>query len=307
MTDYELLEIDRIAKIQSINKQYDLENNAYLSFSGGKDSTVLHYLLDLALPGNKIPRVFINTGIEYEYIVDFVKQLEQKDSRIQIVNSGVNIKKMLEIEGYPFKSKEHSLKVGKWQKGSIAKSIIHYKEMSGKSKFACPKSLLYQYSDDFKIKLSDKCCYRLKKDVFHKWEKENNRTIAMTGMLSEEGGQRANIANCIITKEDKVVKFHPLLVCSTEWEEYFIEKYNIQLCKLYYPPFNFKRTGCKGCPYALDLQQVLDVMAELLPAEKRQCEKLWAPVYEEYRRIGYRLRKKGSYKQCSLFDFISQD
>lgn len=29
MTDYELLEIDRIAKIQSINKQYDLENNAY--------------------------------------------------------------------------------------------------------------------------------------------------------------------------------------------------------------------------------------------------------------------------------------
>lgn len=47
MTDYELLEIDRIAKIQSINKQYDLENNAYLSFSGGKDSKVLHYLLDL--------------------------------------------------------------------------------------------------------------------------------------------------------------------------------------------------------------------------------------------------------------------
>lgn len=74
MTDYELLEIDRIAKIQSINKQYDLENNAYLSFSGGKDSTVLHYLLDLALPGNKIPRLFINTGIEYEYIVDFVKK-----------------------------------------------------------------------------------------------------------------------------------------------------------------------------------------------------------------------------------------
>lgn len=78
MTDYELLEIDRIAKIQSINKQYDLENNAYLSFSGGKDSTVFHYLLDLALPGNKIPRLFINTGIEYEYIVDFVKNLNKK-------------------------------------------------------------------------------------------------------------------------------------------------------------------------------------------------------------------------------------
>lgn len=300
MTDYELLEIDRIAKIQSINKQYDLENNAYLSFSGGKDSTVLHYLLDLALPGNKIPRVFINTGIEYEYIVDFVKQLEQKDSRIQIVNSGVNIKKMLEIEGYPFKSKEHSLKVGEWQKGSIAKSNIYYKEMSGKSRYACPKKLLYQYERNFKLRLSDKCCYRLKKDIFRKWEKENKKHILMTGMLAEEGGQRANLINCIITKKDKVVKFHPLLVCSTDFENYFIEKYDIELCKLYYPPFNFKRTGCKGCPYSLDLQEQLDIMGKYLPEEKRQCERIWKPVYDEYRRINFRLKN-----QTTIFDFIS--
>ena len=300
MTDYELLEIDRIAKIQSINKQYDLENNAYLSFSGGKDSTVLHYLLDLALPGNKIPRLFINTGIEYEYIVDFVKKLEQKDSRIQIVNSNVNIKKMLEIEGYPFKSKEHSLKLGEWQKGSIAKSNIYYKEMSGKSRYACPKKLLYQYERNFKLRLSDKCCYRLKKDIFHKWEKENKKHILMTGMLAEEGGQRANLINCIITKKDKVVKFHPLLVCSTDFENYFIEKYDIELCNLYYPPFNFKRTGCKGCPYSLDLQEQLDIMGKYLPEEKRQCERIWKPVYDEYRRINFRLKN-----QTTIFDFIS--
>lgn len=302
MTDYELLEIDRIAKIQSINKQYDLENNAYLSFSGGKDSTVLHYLLDLALPGNKIPRVFINTGIEYEYIVDFVKQLEQKDSRIQIVNSNVNIKKMLEIEGYPFKSKEHSLKLGEWQKGSIAKSNIYYKEMSGKSRYACPKKLLYQYERNFKLRLSDKCCYRLKKDIFHKWEKENKKHILMTGMLAEEGGQRANLVNCIITKKDKVVKFHPLIVVTDEWEDWFIKTHNIELCKLYYPPFNFKRTGCKGCPYSLNLQEQLDIMGKYLPEEKRQCERIWKPVYDEYRRINFRLKN-----QTTIFDFIPQE
>jgi len=66
--DNELLLIDRIEAIKTANKKYDLEHNAYLSFSGGKDSTVLHYLLDMALPNNKIPRVFINTGIEYIYI-----------------------------------------------------------------------------------------------------------------------------------------------------------------------------------------------------------------------------------------------
>ena len=299
MTNYELLEIDRIAKIQSINKQYDLENNAYLSFSGGKDSTILHYLLDLALPGNKIPRLFINTGIEYEYIVDFVKKLEQKDSRIQIVNSNVNIKKMLEIEGYPFKSKEHSLKIGEYQKSSRTKSVVRYKEMSGKSRYGCPKCLLYQFDHNFSLKLSDKCCYRLKKDIATNFAKENKKHILMTGMLVEEGGQRANI-NCIVTKKDKLVKFHPLLFCSTEWEDYFIKKYNIKLCKLYYPPFNFKRTGCKGCPYALDLQEELDVMGRYLPEEKRQCERIWKPVYDEYRRINFRLKN-----QTTIFDFIS--
>lgn len=299
MTDYELLEIDRIAKIQSINKQYDLENNAYLSFSGGKDNTVFHYLLDLALPGNKIPRLFINTGIEYEYIVDFVKKLEQKDSRIQIVNSNVNIKKMLEIEGYPFKSKEHSLKIGEYQKSSRTKSVVRYKEMSGKSRYGCPKCLLYQFDHNFSLKLSDKCCYRLKKDIATNFAKENKKHILMTGMLAEEGGQRANI-NCIVTKKDKLVKFHPLLFCSTEWEDWFIKKYNIKLCKLYYPPFNFKRTGCKGCPYALDLQEELDVMGKYLPEEKRQCERIWKPVYDEYRRINFRLKN-----QTTIFDFIS--
>lgn len=289
MTDNELLEIDRIVKIQSINQQYNLEKNAYLSFSGGKDSTVLHYLLDLALPNNRIPRVYINTGIEYNYVVDFVKELAAKDSRIQIINSGVNIKKMLETEGYPFKSKEHSLKVGEWQKGSKAKFILNYLEMSGKSKYACPKSLLYQFNRSFKMKLSDKCCYRLKKDIVHKWEKMNGKTIAMTGMLAEEGGQRTNIANCIITKKDKLIRFHPLLVCSSSWEDWFIQKHDIHLCKLYYPPFDFKRTGCKGCPYALDLQHILNVMAELLPSKRKQCEAIWAPVYREYRRINYRL------------------
>lgn len=74
MTENEFLLQDRIAKIKSINELYDLENNAYVSFSGGKDSTVLHYLIDEALPGNKIPRVYLNTGIEYKSVVSFVER-----------------------------------------------------------------------------------------------------------------------------------------------------------------------------------------------------------------------------------------
>ena len=47
-----------------------------------------------------------------------------------------------------------------------------------------------------------------------------------------------------------------------------------------------------------DLQNQLETMALYLPNEKAQCEYIWKPVYEEYRRIGYRL--KGS-EQGKLF------
>ena len=110
MTDeeFEFTLQDRIAKYRSINEQYDLEHNSYVSDSGGKDSRVNSALLDLALPGNKIPRVYFNTGIEYKKMLEFMKERQKHDPRIVIVNSGVNIKKMLNENGYPFKSKQHS-------------------------------------------------------------------------------------------------------------------------------------------------------------------------------------------------------
>ena len=69
---------DRIVKIQAINEQYNLEQNAYISYSGGKDSTVLHHLIDLALPNNKIPRLYANTGIEYNMMVKYVKRERER-------------------------------------------------------------------------------------------------------------------------------------------------------------------------------------------------------------------------------------
>lgn len=340
--DNEFLLQDRIDKIRAINEQYNLEDNAYISFSGGKDSTVLHYLIDLALPNNKIPRVFINTGIEYYNIVKFVKQLAEKDERFVILNSGVNIKEMLETYGYPFKSKQHShnLAIYQNQKNIIDCNDINFVRKQGKqktkiiqepycepretkyidyhipltlvrylgieettTKFRCPNILLYQFSNNFNVKCSDMCCNKLKKQPIKKWEKENNKTIALTGMRKSEGGQRASI-NCIITdKENKLIKFHPLLVINDDFENWFIINQNIKLCDLYYPPFNFERTGCKGCPFNLNLQQQLKTMKKLLPNEYKQCELIWKPVYDEYRRIGYRLKKQ---EQMNIFDFIEE-
>lgn len=75
--DNEFLLQDRIQKIQQIITQYGEENFA-MSFSGGKDSTVLSALIDMALPNNKIPRLYANTGIELNMIRDFVLELQKK-------------------------------------------------------------------------------------------------------------------------------------------------------------------------------------------------------------------------------------
>lgn len=301
--DYELTLFDRIHVIQDANAKYDLEHKGYLSFSGGKDSTVLHYLLDLALPGNRIPRVYMDTGIEYMAIAKFVKDMASKDNRFVIIKPSKPIKATLEKYGYPFKSKEHAKKVDQYWR---SKKITHYLEMyitedNGrfKTKYKCPKALLYQFTPENKLHISNLCCDKLKKEPALKWQKENNRSIVMTGIKGEEGGQRANIKGCIITdKSGNVKKFHPLLVVSEEWEERFIAENKIRLCELYYPPYNFKRTGCKGCPFALDLQNQLTTMSIYLPQEREQCEWIWKPVYEEYRRLGYRLDK---YEQMRLF------
>ena len=294
MEENEFLLFDRLEVIKKTIAKYG-EDKFYISFSGGKDSTVLHHLIDVALPDNRIPRVFINTGIEYNDIVNFVEQLAEHDGRFVIIKPSKQIKKTLEEYGYPFKSKEHSLKVSLYKNGSRSKTVLAYKNGFGdgkRSRFQCPKKLMYQFEDDFKLKISDKCCTKLKKEPVKKWELQNGKTIAITGMQKSEGGQRANLASCIITRRGEVVKFHPLLVTNEDFENWFIEKYDVKLCSLYYPPFNFERTGCKGCPFSLTLQQQLDKMQVYLPAERKQCEFIWKPVYDEYRRIGYRLKSQ---------------
>lgn len=297
MTENEFLLADRIAKIKSINEQYDLEHNGYISFSGGKDSTVLSHLIDEALPGNSIPRVFINTGIEYKLLVAFVERERERDNRVILIAPTQNIREVLEKYGYPFKSKEHSKKVYEYRHGGRGNNLKKYFRIIPAEYRTCPSKLMYQISNSFNLEISHKCCYKLKKEPIRKWEKQNKRPICITGMTKEEGGQRTTLA-CIVTdtKTGSVKRFHPLSVITKEnidFLDWYIKERNIELCELYYPPYNFLRTGCKGCPFSLTLQDQLDVMAELLPQERKQCEIIWKPVYAEYRRIGYRLKPAG--------------
>lgn len=285
---------DRIAKIKSINEQYDLENNSYIAFSGGKDSCVLSKLIDIAIPNNHIPRVFSNTGIDYLMIINHVKKLAKNDNRIVILNQTRNIKQTLIKKGYPFKSKVFSFNVDMFNRLGKCKTIRAFlgeeTTKNGnikKGQFACPNELKYIFNKNgLQFKVSHLCCKLLKKDLAKKWQEINNKKMVITGVRKSEGGSRITLS-CITNNGEK---FNPLIVVNDNWENWFIEKYNVELCKLYYPPYNFKRTGCKGCPFDLHLQQDLETMFKLLPSEYKQCLYLWKPVYDEYIKIGYRLK-----------------
>ena len=289
--------IDRLGVIRDTIGKYG-EENFYISFSGGKDSTVLSRLVDMAIPGNKIPRVFVNTGIEYNAIVKFVKEKAETDERVVIIKPSKPIKETLETYGYPFKSKEHAKKVDQWQRHHVmTKYLVAYLQDKD-SKFVCPNILRYQFTDENNLKISHQCCNQLKKKPVKEWSDKSGRRISLTGIRRGEGGERENIKGCAVFKDGKLQKFHPLLPVSDEWVDWLIERERERLCELYYEPYNFKRTGCKGCPFALGLQEQLETMEIYMPGERKQCEFIWKPVYDEYRRLGYRLKKE---EQLKLF------
>ena len=298
MTNEFLLQ-DRIQKIQQIIRKYG-EENFYVSYSGGKDSTVLSALIDMALPNNSIPRVYANTGIELNMIRDFILEQQKNDPRIQIIKPKTPIKEMLERDGYPFKSKKHAKKVGTYQRNGMTATALNYlNPKKGEETFGCPEKLKYQFTPDFKLKVDYLCCVNLKEKPLDEWGKENHKPYSIVGIRKAEGGSRKK-AKCMLFQKDKLKSFHPLMPMSDEWIDWFIKEYNIKLCDIYAPPYNFPRTGCKGCPFAPHLQRELDALDAFFPAERKQCEYIWKPVYDEYRRIGYRLRKADEGRQMTI-------
>lgn len=76
------------------------EGDVYVSFSGGKDSTVLLDIVRRLYPD--VPAVFSDTGLEYPEIKEFVKTF----SNVIIVRPKHSFKEILTKYGYPIISKE---------------------------------------------------------------------------------------------------------------------------------------------------------------------------------------------------------
>lgn len=204
--------------------------DVYLSFSGGKDSTVLKHIIDNM--GLNIPSVFINTGLEYPEIRQFATS---KDNVVTVYPKRRFDQVIIEY-GYPLISKQ------------VAKNIYfarnnkdgaHYKRLFGQyiyqgklSPFNTPKwSFLY----DAPFRIAPHCCDITKKEPAHRYEKETGRK-PITATMAEESMQRETA--WIRTGCNAFDSKRPMSKPMSFWTEqdvlHYIKQFNVPYCSAIY-------------------------------------------------------------------------
>lgn len=258
---------------------HDTQGKCYVSFSGGKDSTVLLALIkscqELGTVGD-IPAVFCNTGIELGVTVDFVKWVNQNYYPIEQIRPEKSFDWVLKNEGKPIKSKLKSENLSRWQRTHTERLLLLLLGRSGNGNLYRKSRLgdkdLHMISPDFNITTSSKCCDYLKKKPFRAYERERERTGKTIGIRTSEGGIRESKAEQRVKNGGKlcevvthgVINKMPIIDWADEDIEQYIALHNVPLSKAY-TVYGFRRTGCMCCPYSLRLADDLKYLFDHEP------------------------------------------
>lgn len=101
---------------------YQTNGACYVSFSGGKDSTIILALIKmcediLTLPKNGIKAVFCDTGIELGATKEFVNWCQENwYENIEIIRPQMTFNDVMKNYGKPIKSKMKSEFIGRYHK-----------------------------------------------------------------------------------------------------------------------------------------------------------------------------------------------
>ena len=169
-----------------IREFYDHFNGeVYISFSGGKDSTVLLDIARSLYPD--IPAVFFDTGLEYPELKEFVKTIDN----VEIRRPNRSFRQVIEEFGYPIISKRIAgyVYTAKRDPNSVRAKTLRGEIPTKTFGFGDGK---WAYLVDAPFNISDYCCDIMKKQPAHKYQKETGR-YPIIGTLAEESISRRNI------------------------------------------------------------------------------------------------------------------
>lgn len=279
------------------------EGQVYVSFSGGKDSTVLKHIVDSMY--DDVPALFVNTGLEYPEIQKFA--MSQKN--VVTVRPEMRFDEVLKEYGYPVASKEvsntvygarHGGGTGKWKNTRLQKLHGELLDNEGnKSRYNCEK---WGYLLDAPFEISDKCCNVMKKKPAKQYAKETGRKPFIGTMASES---RLRFQKWLQHGCNAFEKGNPSSQPLSFWTEqdvlHYIKKYDVPYCSVYgdivptsdeeqaegqittfdllgnYEDTLLKttkcdRTGCIFCMFGCHLEKELNRFQRLKETHPRQYE-----------------------------------
>lgn len=161
-------------------------DGVYVSFSGGKDSTVLLNIARGLYPD--MLAVFVDTGLEYPEVRNFVKTYDN----VEWLKPKKNFRQVIEEYGYPFISKEVS--------GKVYEAISKPDGYAATQCFNSNSEKIKKYGKRYDLskwsfflnapfRISSHCCNIMKKSPVKMFEKVTGR-YGITAQMASESNVR---------------------------------------------------------------------------------------------------------------------
>ena len=230
----------------------------YVSFSGGKDSTVLKHLVENTV--GAVPSVFCDTGLEYPELKNFV----ENQSNVEIIKPKMKFNQVIKEYGYPVVSKSiaNTIRLAKLEPYDSYRN----KQLRGEISLPNGQKSFFDYSKwtyllNAPFEISEQRCNIMKKKPFKEYERSTQRK-PFIGIMAIESLNRKNAylktgCNAFTSSKQQST---PIAF----WTEQDILQYILEF-KLEYPSVygeikdkngkyyttGVKRTGCMFCMFGL--------------------------------------------------------